>query len=139
MMFVKLKNENHIDAVKIVSISTDKDNYLIEMKSGPKIELLASEFTWLVKICGFLIELKSGDVINILEIVSIGIRDGVPIIYLSNGSIFELTLEEVILLMGNEEKQNGEVKNGQCPSMNLENRIEFLESKNINNEGYKKL
>lgn len=138
-MFIRLKSESHIDAVKIVSISANNENYLIEMRAGPKMALSSSEYAWLIKICGFLIELKSGDVINTFEIVSIDFRDGVPMVCLSTGTIFELTPQEVISLMGAEEKQNGEVKNGHCESLNLENRIAFLESKNVNNEDYKKI
>jgi len=138
-MFIKLKNEEHIEAIKIVSISPEKDNYLIEMQAGPKISLLASEYPWLVKICGFLIELRSGTAINTLEIVSIALRNGVPIVYLSTGTIFEITPDQVALLMGGEEMQNGEVKNGVCESVNLENRINFLQSKNVICEDFRRL
>lgn len=139
-MFIHLKNDIKINVLKIMSISPDNENYLIELLGGNKLPLLKEQFPWLMKIVGFLIKLKSGIAINSFEIAGIDYRDGNPFIIGSNGSIFQLEDSEVDLLFGDVEKENGEVNNGFFASTtHLENRAQFLSSKNIGCEDYKKL
>ncbi len=139
-MLIHLKNNLKLNAVKIMSIAPDKNDYLIELLGGNKLVLLADQYPWLMKICGFLIKLKSGIAINSFEIAGIDYREGVPILIGSNGSIFSLEASEIDLLFGDIEKENGEVKNGVFETAtHLEKRSQFLQSKNVNCEDYKKL
>lgn len=139
-MLIHLKNDLKINVLKVMSISPDKDDYLIELLGGNKFFLSSDQFPWLMKISGFMLQLKSGFAINSFEIAGIDYRDGVPILIGSNGSIFVLDESEINLLFGDIEKENGEVKNGFFEStMHLENRAQFLESKNVDSQDYKKL
>ena len=139
-MLIHLKNDVKINALKVMSVSPSNGNYSIELLGGNKFLLFADQFPWLMKICGFLLQLKSGVAINSFEIAGIDHRDGKPVLIGSNGSIFQLEDSEVDLLFGDVEKENGEVNNGFFASTtHLENRAQFLSSKNIGCEDYKKL
>ena len=126
-MFIKLENGIHINAKKIMSIEPKEQGYSIKMLSGPGISLSTEQFPWLAKICGFLIQLKSGSVINTFAIVAITFRDKTPVLILEDGSAFETTEAESLSLMG------------RCERIDLANRIQFLQSKNIPCEDYKRL
>ncbi|OQA61427.1 MAG: hypothetical protein BWY41_00107 [Candidatus Atribacteria bacterium ADurb.Bin276] len=126
-MFIKLKDGSHINATKIMSIHSDQNDYRIRMLSGEDILLDASQFQWVCKICGFLIQLKNGVIINTLAIVAIQPRNRILVLTLDNGSTFDLVDEEAFALMG------------ECQCMNLEQRILFLQGKNVPCDDYKKL
>jgi hypothetical protein len=89
------------------------------------VDLTADEFPWLVKIWGYLIELKSKVVINSTQISVVSDSQ----ITMSNGESFDITPEELDALW---------MKMG-CPCIDLEARSAFLQSKNIPCEDYKKL
>lgn len=126
-MFIQLKNDTHIDTSKVMSITLNGDKYSLKMANGLLIEVTIEEFPWLVKICGFMIELKSKSVINMRAIETVSVVNDKASISLMDGSIFEITPEEASLLMS------------ECKCMNLEQRILFLQGKNIPCEDYKKL
>lgn len=126
-MFIQLKNGTHIDTNKTVSISPNGNKYSLKMASGIIVDVTMEEFPWLVKICGFMIELKNKSIINIKSIESVSVVNDKGSISLSDGSTFEITPQEVDLLMS------------ECKCINLEQRILFLQGKNIPCDDYKKL
>lgn len=126
-MFIQLKNGTYIDVTRVSNISLNGDKYTLKMLNGVLIDVTLEEFPWLVKICGFMIELKNKTVINMRTIETVSVVNDKGSISLSDGSAFEITPQEANLLMS------------ECKCMNLEHRILFLQGKNIPCDDYKKL
>ena len=126
-MFIQLKSQSHIDATKVMSIAIDGNKYTLKTQNGGLFDVTAEEFPWLVKICGFMIELKSGVVINLKAIENVSLLNDVWTVSLSDGDVFALTKTESDFLMS------------ECKCMNLEARILQLQGYGVLPDDYKKI
>ena len=141
-MFLKLNDDpDYINAVKVLYISPLGQDYEITFQGGKKIILPAGQTPWVATMCGFLVALKSGDIINVEHIVSIDTERSQLTLTMSDGKEFPLIQQEVLKLMGADEKENGEMHNekGESVATHLNNRIAFLQSCGKTCENYKKL
>ena len=139
-MFLKLNDDpDYINAVKVLYVVPAGQDYEITLEGGKKFAMPAIQYPWLPTMCGFMISLKSGVLVNNNHIVAIGTDRGQLSLIMSDAMEFPISQGEVVGLMGDDEKQNGEIKNGEFHSTHFNNRIAFLKSCGETCEEYKKL
>jgi hypothetical protein len=126
-MFLKLKNQTHIDATKIISITQEGEKYSLKMNNNSLVDITAGEFLWLVKICGFMVQAKNKAIFNLNAISSIVPHQDGALVILDNGDTFQISDEEILNLAA------------ECKCLDLEQKILSLQNNNIQPNDYKKI
>lgn len=127
-MLIKLKNQTHVDTLKVSSISPlQGDKHVLKTNNKLLVDVTPEEFPWLRKICGFMVETQAKDVINLESVITTVPNQNGVLVTMENGDTFQISADENWNLAG------------MCNCLDLEAEIQLLESKNITPDDYKKL
>lgn len=118
-MFFELLDKNIIDTTSIVQINKINDEQVVEFLNGKIIKVTPEEVGWLLTQYGDLVFVNDSFTFNINYVVMMENKGDKYSVSLQNGFVFEITIQQGMKLKLYLE------------SFNLEERCQWLQSKNI--------